>query len=147
MKRFTLVVVGLLLALPLRAEPPTGPAPKLAVAIVDKSGSILIEDAVLEFVTVQETRTVTENGIARQETVNKTVPRQKTIQRSHDGKKVAAYDMDGRQITPGRLASILHERKAVAIAQTGGKLPAAYRAALRDDVVVLVLPSEPEVLP
>jgi hypothetical protein len=140
-------ISALLIALPLRAEPPAGPAPKLAIAFVEKNGDIVIEDVVVEVVMVPQTRTVTVNGVNRTETVN--VPVQKTItqRRAVEGKKVAAYDMDGRQITPGRLASLLRERKAVAISNSGNKLPAAYRAALRDDVVVLVVPPPPEPIP
>jgi hypothetical protein len=148
MKCFTCVcVAAVLFALPLRGEPPTGPAPKLAVAFVDKSGNIVIEDVVTEVVVVPETRAVNENGVTRNVTTNISVQKFKTLQRAVEAKQVKAYDMDGRQITPGRLASLLRERKAVAIAQTAGKLPAIYRAALRDDVVVLVLPPEPEPIP
>ena len=134
------------LALPLCAEPPAGPGPRLAVAIVDKAGNVVIDEVVSETVMTQQTRTVEENGVKRNVVVRVPVIRQSVRKQSHDAKKVQAFDLDGRQITPGRLASLLREPKAVAISMVAGKLGAPFRAALRDDVVVLVLPP-PEPVP
>ncbi|MFL5342701.1 MAG: hypothetical protein ACJ8F7_21420 [Gemmataceae bacterium] len=148
MKRIALTLFACVgLALPLRAEPPAGPGPRLAVASVDKAGNVVIDEVVLETLMVQQTRTVEENGVKRTVAVNVPLMRQSIRRQSHDGKKVSAFDMDGRPITPGRLASLLREPKAVAISMVGGKLGAPFRAALRDDVVVLVLPPPPEPVP
>ena len=66
--------------------------------------------------------------------------RVRTVATTYAAKSVAAFDLDGREMLPSRLTSLLRERRAVAIAQGGGKLAPQYRAALRDDVPVLVLP-------
>src|SRR5260370_30919332 len=92
--RTCVFVAAVLFALPLRAEPPIGPAPKLAVAFVDKSGNIVIEDVVTEVVVVPETRTVNENGVTRNVTTNVSVQKVKTQQRAVEAKQVKAYHID-----------------------------------------------------
>src|SRR5260370_36873784 len=102
--RTCVFVAAVLFALPLQAEPPIGPAPKLAVAFVDKSGNIVIEDVVAELVVQPVTRTVNENGVTRNVTTNGSVQTFKSQQSALVAKKQTPYAMDVRQIQPGRLA-------------------------------------------
>src|SRR5947209_3217526 len=109
MKRLALVAACALIAVPLRAEPPAGPGPKLAIAVIDKKGDIVIEDAVAETALETQTRTIEENGIKKTVTVAVPVIRMRTISTRYAAKSVAAFDLDGREMLPSRLASLLRE--------------------------------------
>lgn len=123
------------------AEPPAlaGPAPRVTVGQV--AGDFLIlEEAVAVTQIVAETRTVTENGVTKSYVVQKPVTVLKTTHEKVKLKEVKAYDLDGREVTPGRLQHILRERTAIAISNGGTKLDPLFRRMLKDDTLVLVLP-------
>ena len=124
---------------PLRAADPTaGPGPRLAMATI-RGGSLVVEEIVTKTVIVTETRNRVVDGKQIAETVS--VPKivHETAPLSYSLKGVAAFDLDGRTILLSRLTVMLKEKKAIAIS-TVGKLGQPFRAALRDDVPVVVLP-------
>src|SRR5262245_42345281 len=111
-----------------RADPPavTGPAPRITLARVAE-GKLILEDAVAEMRMVTESRTITENGVTK--TVNVAVPvtAMRLMPQAFLLKDIRAFDLDGRQVTPGRLGYMLKERTAVAISSGGTKLDPAFR--------------------
>lgn len=130
------------MAVPVRADEPASvksPTPIIRLAqVVD--GKLTLEDhwATTQYVT--ETRTVTENGVSK--TVNVAVP-VKGLRSNREElalRDVKAFDMDGREVTRGRVEHVLRERTAVVISYDSGKLDPAFRRILRDDALLLVVP-------
>jgi hypothetical protein len=125
------------------ADPPavTSPPPRITLARVAE-GALILEEVVTFQQVVTETRTVTENGVTKNVAVAVPVQVQKIQARSVPLKEVKAFDLDGRTVTPGRLAYMLKERTAVAISGGGNKLDPAFRKILKDDALLLLVPLE-----
>ncbi len=134
------LAVIITIALPALAQEPMQPAAGLKMQIVvAEGGNLIIEEQIVVSKSVPRTEEKNLNGKRISVTVTVTVPEIVLKRSAVKLKDVSVHDLAGAKIDPDRVPEMLRKPTAVIISPVG-EIDKAFRAVLKDNALIVVLP-------
>ncbi len=136
------LIAGVLLAAPAPQEVPLPSVPPPLFAVFRMEGDKLISREFVPIATekVREVQRVVggQQVVVREKFIEFT---HRAVEKSFNAKGVQAFDTSGRPIAADRLPNLLRKDTLVVISPNGSKPDPAYLRALKDGILILVLPA------